>query len=480
MSMPETSPPRSPSTRDPLAASLLAVLLILPLAACHRSGAMAHHVDASSYAERCGGEPESIMIRDLDGHTKIKVEYGRCRLEIEMEGDVDFLADESGIERMGRGACLEIEERIRRQRRRLEVTRGEDGEPEYAWFVDRRRQDFDDEARAWLREILTQIFRLTGIDAERRVERLLARDGAEGVLREIELIPGDYVQGLYFQELLEQAALSAAELERVIRLAGREISSDYELAEILIGISHEDLDAEATRAAYVTAAREIGSDYELRRTLGALVEGHVLDARVLDTILEAAQSIGSDYELTELLRLIAREYPSAETLPPSYAEALATIGSDYEHRRALNAALKRRNLGRRTLDQLLATAGKIGSDYELAELLCDFSEIYPQDRELPESFFRALEGLGADYEHRRVLAAVLERPTLTPEMVVALLESARSVGSDYELAEFLIKLVRAHPIDDALRPPFMEALATVGSEHEHERVSAALERSTRR
>ncbi|MCP4653963.1 MAG: hypothetical protein GY856_00955 [bacterium] len=413
MNMPETSPTRSPSAGDLLAASLLAILLILPLTACNRSAAMPpQDAAASSYTERCGGEPESIMTRDLGGRTKIKVEHGRCRLEIEMEGDVDFLADESGIERMGRGASLEIEERIRRQRRRLEVVRGEDGRPEYAWFVDRRREEFDDEARAWLREILPQVFRITGIDADRRVERILARDGAEGVLHEIDLIPGDYVQRIYFQELLEQAVLSAAELERVIRLAGREIDSDYELAEILIGISHEDLDAQATRAAYVAAAREIDSDYELRRTLAALAEGHALDAQVLDTILEAAQSIDSDYEL--------------------------------------------------------------------AELLSDFSEVYPQDQELPESFFRALDGLDSDYEHRRVLVAVLERSTLTPEMVVALLESSRSLGSDYELAEFLVKLVRAYPIDDALQPPFMETLETVGSEHERERVTAALERSTRR
>ncbi len=76
MNMRETSPTSLPSTGDLLAASLLAILLILPLAACNRSGAMPlQDAGESSYAERCGGDPESITIRDLGGRTKIKVEH---------------------------------------------------------------------------------------------------------------------------------------------------------------------------------------------------------------------------------------------------------------------------------------------------------------------------------------------------------------------------------------------------------------------
>ena len=135
---------------------------------------------------------------DTDSETgavhKIRIRDGRWRLAVDLRGDIEMTADERGIERIGPGAYLEIEERKRRFRRRLEATPGADGRPEMAWFVDRQRSQFDAEGRAWLAGMVPKIYRATGLDAEGRVGRLLAAAGIAGVVEEIAKIRGDSIQ----------------------------------------------------------------------------------------------------------------------------------------------------------------------------------------------------------------------------------------------------------------------------------------------
>lgn len=225
------------------------------------------------YAERCGDGGLSESIHGRDGDYQIEIEVGRCKIEIEMRGEIEFLPDETGVERLGRGAYLEIDERIGRDRRRIEITPGPDGRPEHAWFVDREERPFDAEGRRWLRDALPLIFRATGIDAPARVGRILERSGVAGVLAEVPLLLGDHVQRIYLQELLEQAAPAPGDLERALRLAGAEIGSDYELAELLVQLAGAARVGEALRPAFMEALETVGSRHERERVLAALGSG---------------------------------------------------------------------------------------------------------------------------------------------------------------------------------------------------------------
>lgn len=405
------------------------------------------------------------------GH-RIRIRDGRWRLEIDLRGEVEMTADERGVARLGPGASLEIEERRRRERRRLEATPGPGGEPRIAWFVNRKRAPFDAEGRDWLARVLPRAYRATGLDAAGRVGRLLASGGVDGVLAEIGKIPDDAVQHLYFAQLLAQAELGAEDFERVLRRMAREIGSDHEMGKLLAAIPTASLERDATADAFVAAAGTVGSDHELRRALAAHLESGDSTFAVCEALLDAAGSIGGDWELAELLTRAAAACPADRELPPGYARALRSIGTDFEQRRALAAAFERPGLGAEELERLLATATGIGSDFDLAELLVELAASYPG--RLPEATFRAAATLGTDYERRRVLSAVVARPDLDTEVVSQVLESARGIGSDHEMAQLLLEVAERYPPDVDLRPAFDRAVATIGNEYELQRILAAV------
>ena len=139
-----------------------------------------------------------------DDHWKIVLYHASCSLEIELEGDIRFTADDRGIEQMGRGAELTIEEDSR-PRASWWSTAGPGGEPRYRFTVDGDDRPFDAAARRWLAEVLPEIFRATGLRAPERVDAVAwRREACPRSLAEIRLMSSDHVQGLYFGETLRQ------------------------------------------------------------------------------------------------------------------------------------------------------------------------------------------------------------------------------------------------------------------------------------
>jgi hypothetical protein len=342
-----------------------------------------------------------VSIEGDDDLERILVVTGRCKLAIEMRGQIEFLDDESGVARMAPGSYLEIDEKRDGTRRLVEYRPGA-GVPEVTWLVDGKPAAFDDEAREWVATMIPMIFRMTGIQAPQRVGRILARGGVEAVLDEVRLIEGDYVQRIYLDQVLAQAELTPGETRDWLSTAGKEVGSDYELAEALIGLPSRDLARAEIQQAFVEAASSIGSDYELRRTLTRLLEQETVSAATLEPMLEAAGTIGSDYECAELLVSIASRFPDGEPLPPSYYAVAASIGSDYEMGRALGQVAGRR-MDRESLVSLLTAATDIGSDHELANLLV----LVIGEQGIPEGtradYERALETIGSRYDRGRVL-----------------------------------------------------------------------------
>jgi len=352
----------------------------------------------------CGGDNHSTSVHGDDDRIRIKVSVGNCRLTVKMRGKISFLPDETGVASMESGARLEIEERRGGVERSIVIKGGPGGEPMAEYAVNGRRQDLDQEGRDWLAFMVPQIFRMTGIQAEERVGRILAGGGVEAVFEEIRLIGGDYNQRRYLSHLLKQADLDVAQTAKWIDLAGREIGSDYELASALGELPTSMLTEPPVQSSFVEAARTIGSDYEMRRTLNLLLEQESLSASLLAPLLEAAGTIDSDYECAQLLVTIADRYPAGEALPTNYYEVAASIGSDYEMSRVL-AKTAGREMDEQALGRVLEAAKDIGSDYELAELLVALL----REHGLPESvrgdYQAALDTLGNGHERGRVLEA---------------------------------------------------------------------------
>jgi beta-lactamase regulating signal transducer with metallopeptidase domain len=420
------------------------------------------------------GENTSTSIQSNDGLLRITIEKDDCQLRIEAEGEIQFNDAETDVVYLAPDGMFEIEEREGRTRRRLEIDTDRSGELRYRWFVGGDEQPYDSAARQWFADLLPLVFRRGGLQAEERAGRILERAGVDGVLQEISQIPSDYVARKYFEVLLTDASLSEQQLRQIVQQAGRELESDYELAELLIRVAQSHPVDRAVQIAYVEAAGHIDSDYETRRVLDAVLDRPGLDQEVAQAMLQLATEIDSDYELAELLIGMMQRHPIQETLTPEFFEAVGTLESDYEHRRVLQATLEHGAPNQQVLDMTLASAMGLDSDYELAELLIQVGNMYPTDRAIPDSYMEAAGSLDSDYERRRVLGVLIERGQLSEASLTQLLNAATLIDSDYELAETLIGVVGAYELSEATYEPFFRSVRELDSDYELSRVLQAL------
>lgn len=433
-------------------------------------------------ARRDGSESYSASYTVDDDDVHIRIRMGDCRLGIDAAGQVSFNETETDVVAITPGGYFEIEEREGRATRRMEMQPVAGGALQRRWIVNGQVrwtvtgdvEGQDAEASAWLARLIPEMFRRTGFQAEERARRILGRSGVDGLLTEVAQIPSDHAERQYLTVLLTEVDLSPAQLLRVVEQAALGVSSDFELAELLIAVAQSHPVDEAVMAAYVAAAGTISSDYEHRRVLTAILARQDLSRAVADAMLQSAGSINSDYELAELLIGIVEAHPIERTLTPAFFAAVNTIDSDFEHRRVLRAVLSRGAPSLEVLDRSLETAVNINSDFELAELLLQVAKLYPVDQGLPASYLAAAQTINSDFESRRAWQALVQRGNLTPEALRALLVAAKGIGSDFELAELLIDVVEGHTLDATTRPAFFEAVGTIASDFEQARVLKAL------
>jgi hypothetical protein len=232
----------------------------------------------------------------------------------------------------------------------------------------------DDSAKSWLSKFVLEAVRQGGFDAEKRVQRILEQRGVAGVLAEINLISSDYAQRRYYEALIKQSNLDATAMRDLLRQAARDISSDYEQAQLLIGV----------------APMLTGKD------------------AAIQPFFDAVATINSDYERGRVLKTVMKQDTPSSALLVLVASATKTISSDYERRGVLSALVRTKNQSEEVLRLLLDSAAAMSSDYEKATLLMEVSNVYTGDTRLKSLFLKAVETIKSDYERGRVLSALLK------------------------------------------------------------------------
>ena len=293
---------------------------------------------------------------------------------LEIRGKAEFTDDYTDIKDVTEGGWVIVEERTDRQWFRYEVRRDPAGQITRAFYANGAARPLDDSAKVWLSKFVLEAVRQGGFDAEKRVQRILERQGVAGVLAEIKLISSDYAQRRYYEALIKQAKLDATGLRDVLRQVGRDFSSDYELAQLLIGV-----------APMVT-----GKD------------------AAIQPFFDAVTTISSDYERSRVLKTIMKEDAPSSAVLVLVASATKSISSDYERHGVLSALAKTKNQSEEVLRMLLDSAAAMSSDYEKATLLLEVSNAYTGDTRLKGLFLKAVETIKSDYERGRVLSTLLK------------------------------------------------------------------------
>jgi hypothetical protein len=276
--------------------------------------------------------------------------------------------------------------------------------------VNGEEHPFDAAGRAWLAELLPEVFRATGMDARGRVGRILRRGGFDAVLAESARIRSDHVQRVYLAELLAQVKASEAQVRSVVALAARDVESDYDLAELLVG-ALQDYPVEAViGSSFAPVCAAIDSDYDLRRVL-AEVMARARTHAPAEQALPCLRHVDSDYDTAEVLMAAAARWPGGRALPGAFFAAAKGMSSDYDRRRSLQAVTERRPAVAADLQHVLETAAVFSSDYDRAELLVSAAEAgEPLQGSLADAYLAAARGIGSEYDRQRALAALADPP----------------------------------------------------------------------
>lgn len=136
------------------------------------------------------------------------------------------------------------------------------------------------------------------------------------------------------------ASVNTVEARNALFLAASTMSSDFELAELLIAAQERSLVDSLSRVTYFKAVNRMSSDHEHRRTLSALLRLRPASPAVLGDVLRSSEEIQSDHELATLLVEFTKVVPVRGELRELYLRAARSIKSDYEYRRTLQALLE--------------------------------------------------------------------------------------------------------------------------------------------
>jgi len=326
----------------------------------------------------------------------------------ETRGKAEFTEDYTDIKNVTEGGWVIIEEHRGSQSFRYEVRRDVAGQLTRAFFVNGKAQALDEHGRAWLAKLVLDAVRQGGYDAEKRVQRILTAKGVPGVLAEIDQISGDYAKRRYYQALIKEANLDASAVRDVLRQVARDISSDYEQAQLLIGVAPMLTGKEPAIQPFFDAVATIKSDYEHGRVLKSVLKQTTPSRAVLVLVAGSTKGIASDYEKAGVLKRVAAVFLDDPQLRETFFQTIATIDSDYERRGVLTALVKTRTQSEEVLRLLLDAAVGITSDYEKARFLVEVSNVYTGETRLKSAFLKAVESIKSDYERGRVLSTLLK------------------------------------------------------------------------
>lgn len=408
-----------------------------------------------------------------DGAENVSIRRGKDRLKATFKGEVVFTEDDRGLERLGPGALFELKTRDASGRHSFRAVAGNDGRPQIEFRRAGKDVAFDAAGQDWLHGHLQFLYRRSGVNAEGRIRRFLARDGVDGVLTEILELESDNVQRIYYEKLLQQVDLDGPQLAKVLRRAGEDVDSDHQLSQIIAALDPARLASEEVRQGFMSMTSTLSSDGQLRQALSALISDP-LEPWLAAVLLEAAQTLGSDYEQSVFLSKLAASLPTESPLPPEFFSALRTLSSDHEHRRVTSAALERHQGNPESFKGLLEAAQDVNSDRSLATLLSEVAERQGPSEALPPIYFVAASSIRSDYELRRALEASLGSGALHPSTLSGIVQGARNLHSDHDLGVLMWNLLEDQTLDDATLAEVHQIVRNIEGDHERQRLEGRL------
>ncbi len=412
----------------------LSVLTFMPGFSINQAQAKTFNSSSDSHIDIESGKVKQLSMTHSQNGTKIKI-------KAKLEGQIEFNDAETEIIKFPQDSYMDITfEKKGEDVRRLLIERKADDEVSYSYYVDGDKEDFAQNAQQWFASVLPQIFRVTGMDAEARVERIQKRGGDSAVLDEVKLIKGDFVQGLYMRHLYELSQLSDSDKFRSLELS-----------------------------------QNIQSDFEQARVLKSFIETQKLTNNHWQKLFKVSLDIQSDFELANLLKVSVAHLSSRGEPQQTFFDAAESIQSDFEMGRLFSHFLSEKQVSEQFIIRMLSAAKNINSDFELARLLMQANQKAKLNDDIFDAYLEVSENISSDFEMSRTFISLLDREMDKAQLIKLIEMASEHISSDFELARFLTATVEKQTMDGELRAALLSATDNIGSSFERNRVIQRLQ-----
>ena len=349
-----------------------------------------------------------IDVTDSKQGSRMTLHHLEDGLEIRVKarGEVRFRDDETGIASISDGGFFDLRTDDGDTRHRL-MLEADSGALTSRYWRDGDEQAFDADAQRWLTDIMPELFRQTGFDAERRTGRLLKKGGASAVINEIGQITSDRVARMYAAALSNQATLTSSELDELLAQVNAQIESDLEHRIALESLFSSQELSERNWNTGLKSVEQIQSDVEARMVLSIAAANMPADGD-LSAYAEALTHIQSDLEARMAIEAIADRLTDHPDVVEQLARAANDIQSDLEARMAL-ASLAPHATSTSAFAALLNAARDVQSDLESRLLLEELAQFAPTEELLADVATVGGDIVQSDLELRLLLSSVLDR-----------------------------------------------------------------------
>jgi len=413
------------------------------------------------------GVKRSVRIDGNRTHTYSN-SNGVSKTNIEFRGDIEFNDDESDVAKLSPGGFIKFSKRSFGTKRTVIIEADAKGQINREYYEGRQEVAFEPEGRKWLASVLPDIIRTTGIGAEGRVKKFYKKGGIETVLNEISKISSNYIKGIYYDVALSISGLTDKEIVDITTSAGNEITSNYELGQVLLRNQDIFLRSETSIQAMIKATGKIGSNYDKANVYKTALK-HELSPSSKKMIIKGVSNISSNYEKSGVLIQLLSQDLSVENVELVLDE-VDHISSSYEQSKVLQYMINKQDIKELDMSELLTTVGEIGSDYEKGKV---FNSIISKTELTPEQIAliaRNSEQISSDYEQAKLLGSLMSKQKLDSKGIDEIIRMTRSLSSSYDQSKILYQVVGMDAFGTDNYPSFIQAVDRVKSTYEQSKI----------
>lgn len=399
-------------------------------------------------------------------------------LEIKHRGDIDVTDNDKDIKSISPHGFLEFSQTTFGNKRKIHIESNSRGELSYEYYEGRKQIEFEPNGRKWMEDVLIEVIRKSGIDADGRTERIYNEAGIDGLIDEISTIDGSYVKSQYIDAAFSDKNIENNDLLKLTEDLDNIVNSDFENARILKDNADRFLSDQNLSETYFEAISKVNSDFEQAGVFRHILKKHELNDDQLSMLLNSTKKISSDFEQASVLRIVADKYELEGEVFRTFMDVAKDVSSDFESANVLKITINRQNLDDEKAEELFEVIEDIDSDFEMAGVLRSFTEHQREFSEaVSEAFFECTENISSDFEHAGLLKDVMIRVDLDEDLISDLIDNTIHVASDFEKSGLYEKVTEKNDLSENNINELIEASKSIKSDFEMARLYKSLVRN---